>query len=81
MAVADRLLNLPTVRRSDALRTFVTATWLGWQIESNWANPGLFAAYAIARPLSPAAPCLAKVPWLSTHLPGGQMKPCLPSSA
>lgn len=52
MAIAERLLNLPVVRRSNALRTFVTAAWLGWQIESNWADPFLFAMYSIARPIA-----------------------------
>ncbi len=50
--IADRILEIPFVRRSDALRTFVTATWLGWQIESNWADPFLFAIYSIARPIA-----------------------------
>jgi ABC-2 type transport system permease protein len=52
MAFADRLLNIPMVRKSNGLRTFVTAAWLGWQIESNWADPFLFAVYSIARPLA-----------------------------
>ncbi len=37
-----------------SLRSFVTATWLGWQIESNWADPFLFAVYSIVKPLSGA---------------------------
>ena len=32
-----------------------TATWLGWQIESNWASPALFALYSIIKPLTSAA--------------------------
>jgi len=36
-------------------RSFKTATWLGWQIESNWASPGLFAIYSIIKPLTAAA--------------------------
>ena len=36
-------------------RTFLSAAWLGWQIESNWANPILFTFYAIIKPLSSAA--------------------------
>jgi ABC-2 type transport system permease protein len=32
-----------------------TAAWLGWQIESNWASPGLFALYSIIKPLTSAA--------------------------
>ncbi|HEC23563.1 MAG TPA: ABC transporter permease [Chloroflexi bacterium] len=51
-AIADRILNIPFVRRSDALRTFVVAAWLGWQIESNWADPFLFAIYSLARPIA-----------------------------
>lgn len=31
------------------------ATWLGWQIESNWTDPFLFAVYSIVKPLSGAA--------------------------
>jgi ABC-2 type transport system permease protein len=32
-----------------------TAAWLGWQIESNWASPALFALYSVIKPLSSAA--------------------------
>jgi ABC-2 type transport system permease protein len=35
-------------------RTFKTAAWLGWKIESNWADPLLFMVYSIVRPLSAA---------------------------
>jgi ABC-2 type transport system permease protein len=31
-----------------------SAAWLGWQIESNWADPFLFVVYAVARPLASA---------------------------
>jgi ABC-2 type transport system permease protein len=31
-----------------------TAFWLGWQIDSNWADPWLFFVYSIARPLGGA---------------------------
>jgi ABC-2 type transport system permease protein len=31
-----------------------TAAWLGWQVESNWADPVLFAIYGLARPLATA---------------------------
>ena len=34
------------------LRHFRSAAWLGWQVESNWADPYLFAVYALARPLA-----------------------------
>ena len=35
-------------------RSFKTATWLGWQIESNWTDPFLFSIYSIVKPLSSA---------------------------
>lgn len=31
------------------------ATWLGWQIESNWTDPFLFAVYSIVKPIAGAA--------------------------
>src|SRR4030066_1151022 len=34
------------------LRSFKTAAWLGWQIESNWTDPFLFAVYSIIKPLA-----------------------------
>ncbi len=52
MLVTQRILDIPVVRRSTVLSTFVTAAWLGWQIESNWADPLLFAVYSIARPIA-----------------------------
>ena len=36
-------------------RSFRTAAWLGWQIESNWTDPFLFAIYSIIKPLAGAA--------------------------
>lgn len=33
-------------------RSFATAAWLGWQIESNWTQPTLFALYSIVKPLA-----------------------------
>jgi ABC-2 type transport system permease protein len=33
-------------------RAFSTAAWLGWQIESNWARPGVFAIYSVIKPLA-----------------------------
>lgn len=38
-----------------AWRSFRVAAWLGWQIESNWTDPFLFAIYSIVKPLSGAA--------------------------
>ncbi|MFN8588299.1 MAG: ABC transporter permease [Candidatus Eisenbacteria bacterium] len=49
-----------------AVTTFVarlrTAAWLGWQVESNWADPVLFFVYMIARPLAVAL-TLAAMYW------------------
>ena len=36
-------------------RSFRTAAWLGWQIESNWTDPFLFAIYSIVKDLASAA--------------------------
>ena len=36
------------------MRSFLTSTWLGWQIESNWADPFLFLIYSIVKPLAGA---------------------------
>lgn len=36
-------------------RSLRTAAWLGWQIESNWASPALFALYSVVKPLTSAA--------------------------
>jgi ABC-2 type transport system permease protein len=36
----------------EALRTFRLATWLGWQIESNWTDPFLFFVYSIIKPVA-----------------------------
>ncbi|MBN2146136.1 MAG: ABC transporter permease [Anaerolineales bacterium] len=40
---------------SSLWRSFRMAAWLGWQIESNWTDPFLFAIYSIVKPLSSAA--------------------------
>ncbi len=52
MLLAERILNVPLIRRSEALCSFTIAAWLGWQIESNWTDPLLFAIYSIARPIA-----------------------------
>ncbi len=37
---------------SSDLRTFRNAAWLGWQMESNWTDPFLFAVYSVVRPVA-----------------------------
>jgi ABC-2 type transport system permease protein len=39
----------------NSTRSFRIAAWLGWQIESNWTDPFLFAIYSIIKPLAGAA--------------------------
>lgn len=36
------------------VRTFLQAMRLGWQVESNWTQPGLFLAFSLLKPLSGA---------------------------
>lgn len=38
----------------DRWQTFRFAAWLGWQVESNWADPLLFAVYTLAKPIAAA---------------------------
>jgi ABC-2 type transport system permease protein len=38
----------------ESTRSLRMAAWLGWQIESNWASPFLFAVYSIAKPVAGA---------------------------
>ncbi len=33
-------------------KTLKTAAWLGWQMESNWTQPLLFAVYSILKPIA-----------------------------
>jgi len=37
-----------------AFNSFRMATWLGWQIESNWTDPFLFAVYSVVKPVASA---------------------------
>ena len=39
---------------SEAWRSFRVATWLGWQIESNWTDIFLFFVYSIIKPVASA---------------------------
>ena len=65
---------------SEAARSFRVATWLGWQIESNWTDPFLFAIYSIVKPVAerddPGGHVLGhhpdrhREPLLRLHVPG-----------
>lgn len=37
---------------TEPFRTLRWSTWLGWQIESNWADPRLFFLYLVVKPIS-----------------------------
>lgn len=46
----------PVENRFQSLwRSFRVAAWLGWQIESNWTDPFLFAVYSFVKPVAGAA--------------------------
>jgi ABC-2 type transport system permease protein len=45
----------PTLSLKSLWTSFRMASWLGWQIESNWTDPFLFAIYSIIKPLAGAA--------------------------
>jgi ABC-2 type transport system permease protein len=36
----------------ELFRTLRWSIWLGWQIQSNWTDPWLFAVYVVAKPLT-----------------------------
>ncbi|MFO0799859.1 MAG: ABC transporter permease [Gemmataceae bacterium] len=36
----------------EQLRTLRLAAWLGWQLETNWASPWLFAIYMVIKPVT-----------------------------
>jgi ABC-2 type transport system permease protein len=42
------------LKNSISLRSFLSASWLGWKIESNWTEPFLFVIYSIIKPLAGA---------------------------
>ena len=46
---------ISTLQSPNLWHSFKTAAWLGWQIESNWADPFIFAIYSVIKPLSAAA--------------------------
>ena len=42
------------VRGKETWRSLRVAVWLGWQVESNWTDPFLFAVYSVVRPVAGA---------------------------
>ena len=64
-ARSERALDL-----REGWRTFRVASWLGWQIESNWADPFVFFSFTILRPL-----CTALVLLIMYRIVGGGDNP------
>ena len=62
-------------RAVESIRSLRTAAWLGWQIESNWAAPFLFAVYSIAKPVAGA---LILVLMYTVIARGGLQNPLFP---
>jgi len=62
-------------RAGESIRSLRTAAWLGWQIESNWASPFLFAVYSVAKPIAGA---LILVLMYMVIAPGGVRNPLFP---
>lgn len=52
MAVEGR--SVPSVSWRERWQTFRLSAWLGWQVESNWADPLLFAVYSLFKPIAAA---------------------------
>jgi len=56
-----------------AIAQLRSAAWLGWQIDTNWADPFIFIVYAILRPLATGL-ILAGVWWAAgAHAPSHAM--------
>lgn len=62
-------------RAVESIRSLRMAAWLGWQIESNWAAPFLFAIYSIAKPVAGA---LILVLMYTVIARGGLQNPLFP---
>jgi ABC-2 type transport system permease protein len=55
-------------------RTLRCAAWLGWQIDSNWASPHLFALYVLVKPLA-GSMGLVCMYWAARAAAGGAVPP------
>lgn len=56
----------------DHLRTLRTAAWLGWQLETNWASPWLFALYMVVKPVCGSL-MLVCMFYAARHATGGRV--------
>ena len=55
-------------------RTLRSSAWLGWQIESNWASPWLFALYVLVKPLA-GSMLLVCMYWAARAATDGRVAP------
>src|SRR5439155_19469289 len=67
----------PRVKNPTAWKGFRTAAWLGWQIESNWADPLLFSIYSVAKPLGAAGIVVVMYAVITRGNFGSPLFPCL----
>ena len=56
------------------VRTLRCATWLGWQIETNWTSPWLFLIYVLLKPLA-GSMLLVCMYWAACAARGGATDP------
>lgn len=54
------------------LRTLRLAAWLGWQLETNWASPWLFALYMLVKPVCGSL-MLVCMFYAARHATGGRV--------
>jgi ABC-2 type transport system permease protein len=54
------------------LRTLRLAAWLGWQLETNWASPWLFALYMVVKPVCGSL-MLVCMFYAARHATGGRV--------
>jgi ABC-2 type transport system permease protein len=57
-----------------ALRTFLSAAWLGWQVETNWTSPWLFLIYVLLKPMA-GSMLLVCMYWAACAARGGATEP------
>jgi ABC-2 type transport system permease protein len=62
--------------RTHILRTLRWSVWLGWQIESNWTDPLLFAVYVVAKPLTGSL-LLVFMFWAAWSATQGAVRPAM----
>ena len=65
------------MKNPTAWKGFRTAAWLGWQIESNWADPLLFSIYSVAKPLGAAGIVVVMYAVITRGNFGSPLFPCL----